>query len=184
MSDLKKIAKELDGVGDGAVYLIEADVEDAPAATIEAIRSVTKSGLSAIVISASRPYNNLMSLYSKSGIDTKKVYIIDCVTKASSERLEEAGNVVYLDSVSDLTTMSLALNAMVESIRGGKAVFLDSISTMLIYNRPDIFAKFIHVMLTKLRVSGVGGILISSESANNREVRAEIVQLCDRVIKV
>ena len=34
-----------------------------------------------------------------------------------------------------------------------------------------------------MRIKGIGGILISLEGDTNKEVRAEIAQLCDRVIK-
>ncbi len=184
MADIKKLARELAEADEGAVVLVETPIENAPEVGLEAIRAMVKRGYTGIIVSASRPYTNLVSVYAKNGIDTKKVFIIDCVTKASSVEPEEAANVVYLDSVSDLTTMSLAINNAIESVKGEKFIFLDSISTMLIYNKPDIFAKFVHIMMTKMRVGSVSGILISFESENNKEVRAEIVQLCDKVIKV
>jgi hypothetical protein len=184
MADTKKLAKELADVDEGTIVLVETAIENAPEVGLDAIRTMVKKGFTGIIVSASRPYTNLVAVYEKGGIDTKKVFIIDCVTKASSVEPKEAANVAYLDSVSDLTTMSLAINNAIETIEGKKFVFLDSISTMLIYNRPDIFAKFVHIMMTKMRVGSVSGILISFESENNKEVRAEIVQLCDRVIKV
>lgn len=184
MPGTAKLAKALSDVGDGSIVLIETAIEKAPDVALNVLKVMTKKGFGGIVVSASRPYSNLVPLYEKSGIDTKKLLIIDCVTKASSVEAQKAENAVYLDSVSDLTSMSLAIWKAIEEGKGQRFLFLDSISTMLIYNKPDIFAKFIHLMLTKLRVSGVGGALISFESAGNREVRAEIVQLCDRVVKV
>jgi len=35
-----------------------------------------------------------------------------------------------------------------------------------------------------MRINGVGGLLISLTDKTNREVRAEIAQLCDKVIKI
>jgi len=55
---------------------------------------------------------------------------------------------------------------------------------MLIHNPPTAFGKFVHCLLTKMRLLGAGGILLSLETETNKEVRAEIAQLCDRVIKV
>ena len=63
-------------------------------------------------------------------------------------------------------------------------LFIDSITTMLIHNDPHIFARFIHNILTKMRLYGTGGLIISLEEKTNREVKAEIAQLCDKVIKI
>ena len=63
-------------------------------------------------------------------------------------------------------------------------VIFDSITTMLIHDKPYIFARFIHNVLTKMRIYGVGGVLISIADNSNREIRAEIAQLCDKVITI
>jgi hypothetical protein len=52
------------------------------------------------------------------------------------------------------------------------------------HNKPYIFARFVHNVLTKMRLKGVGGILISLQNTSNKEIRAEIAQLCDKVIKI
>jgi archaellum biogenesis ATPase FlaH len=71
-----------------------------------------------------------------------------------------------------------------ERVKGKKFIFIDSINTLLIYNQPNTLAKFIHSILTKMRINNVSGLLISLESETNKEVRAEIAQLCDGIIKV
>jgi hypothetical protein len=63
-------------------------------------------------------------------------------------------------------------------------LFIDSITTMLIHNKPHVFARFIHSVLTKMRLNGTGGLLISLKDKTSREVRAEIAQLCDKVTKM
>ncbi len=91
---------------------------------------------------------------------------------------------LYLESVADLTKISLSISECIKAIKGKKFIFIDSITTMLIHNKPDVYARFIHNILTKMRMSGINGLLISLENETNKEVRAEIAQLCDRVIKV
>ena len=63
-------------------------------------------------------------------------------------------------------------------------IFFDSITTMLIHNEPYVFARFMHSIFTRMRLNGIGGIMISMTDRTNREVRAEIAQLCDKVIKI
>ena len=83
-----------------------------------------------------------------------------------------------------LTDISLFITERLKNTNGKKFVFFDSITTMLIHNEPYVFARFIHSILTRMRLSGAGGLLISLAEKTNREVRAEIAQLCDKVIKI
>jgi len=55
---------------------------------------------------------------------------------------------------------------------------------MLIHNRPGTFACFMHDILTKMRIHKIGGLLISLKETTNKDMRAEIAQLCDKVIKL
>ncbi|MCK5342920.1 MAG: hypothetical protein KAR20_05930, partial [Candidatus Heimdallarchaeota archaeon] len=59
----------------------------------------------------------------------------------------------------------------------------DSSSSLLIHNDPSLFARFIHGILTKMRIHQTSGLLISIEQQTDKEIRAEIAQLCDRIIK-
>jgi len=71
-----------------------------------------------------------------------------------------------------------------KKLNGKKFVFFDSLTTMLIHNEPYVFARFIHSILTRMRLNGVGGVLISLTDSSNYDIRAEIAQLCDKVIKI
>ena len=55
---------------------------------------------------------------------------------------------------------------------------------MLIHNNHSVFARFIHSILTKMRINGVGGVLVSLQDYSNKEIRSDIAQLCDKVIKI
>lgn len=90
---------------------------------------------------------------------------------------------MYRDVVSDLTNISLSIKRL--WIRfGEKFVFIDSVTTMLIYNTSEIFASFMHGWITKLRIKGFLGFLISAEKETEENVRSQIVDLCDNAIKI
>ena len=55
---------------------------------------------------------------------------------------------------------------------------------MLIHNNPKTLSKFIHSILVKMRIGNINAILINIEEETDKETRAELVQLCDKVIKV
>ena len=83
-----------------------------------------------------------------------------------------------------MTNISVSLHDSIKKIKGNKFVLIDSINTMLIHNKPDIFARFMHGILTRIRLYNINGILIAIESETNREVRAEIAQLCDKITHI
>ncbi|MEK6984246.1 MAG: hypothetical protein AABX33_06755 [Nanoarchaeota archaeon] len=71
-----------------------------------------------------------------------------------------------------------------KKFKGKGYFFIDSVSTMLIHNNHQTLARFIHSILVKMRLNNVSGILISIEEETDREIRAELIQMCDKVIKV
>jgi len=177
--------KEFDDLPSGWIVLLETSAEKALEISLSTIRYlIDKKQYIGIVVSASRPYKNITQLYQQKGIDTNKILIIDCISKSQSINLENAGNVLYLDAVSDLTSISLAVKGSMEKIQGNKFVFIDSITSMLIHNEPTVFARFIHGVLTKMRISGTSGLLISLERETDKDIRAEIAQLCDKIVRL
>ena len=180
----KQVIQELNALPEGYIVLLETNPEHILDLNIDVIKTLTQKGYLGIILSTSRPYSNIISLYKKNGIDTNRIFLLDCITKSQSASQQKAGNVMYLEDVSGLTQISLSLKQAMEEIQGNRFVFVDSINTMLIYNKPTIFAKFIHTLMTRMRVNGITGLLVSLENETNREVRAEIAQLCDKIIKV
>lgn len=178
------IEKEFDDLPDGWIILLETSAEKALEVSLRALQYlISKKNYIGIVLSASRPYKNLLQLYGKKGIDTNRILFLDCISKSQSLDVEQKGNVLYLEAVSDLTSISLALKGSMEKIQGEKFVYIDSITTMLIHNKPEVFARFIHAILTKMRIHGISGLLFSLEDETDKEIRAEIAQLCDRIVK-
>ena len=164
--------------------LIETTAENALEMSISAVKILTSKDYTGIILSASRPCKNLLDIYNNSKIDTKKVVVLCAVCRSQGVDAEDSSNVLHLERLSALTQISISINEAINRIKGDKFLFIDSVTTMLIHNQPNTFAMFIHTVLTKMRVNGVDGYLISLETETNKEVRAEIAQLCDKVVKV
>ena len=177
------LAQELNNLpSDSIVY-----IETTPEKTLEVSNAIVKYFSSrndkGVIVSGNRPYTTLMNLYRNNGIDVSKMFIIDCISKGLNGD-NETRNVSYVENLSSLTDISLSLDEHINNSVSKKFIFFDSLTTMLLHNKPVILARFIHNILTKMRLSGVGGVIISLQDINNREVRAEIAQLCDKVIKI
>lgn len=178
-----KLKKELGNLPEGWIVLVETNVETISDAGLALTKLLIDKSYSGIIISASRPCNNLLELYKNKKINADKIFVIDCVCQGQGIKKSTSG-VLHLDSVSSLTDISIALDNALQKKTGKTFVFVDSILSMLIHNDPHTFAKFIHGILTKIRINKANGLLISVENETNKEVRAEIAQLCDKVIHV
>jgi hypothetical protein len=183
MVNISKLKSALNKLSDGTIVLLETTADKSFETALASLAYMTSNSDNGIIISASRPYVNLMKVFQKNKINTSRIFILDLISKSQAADVD-ANNVMYLDNVSSLTNISLAINDCIKKIPGKKFVFIDSITTMLIHNEPYVFARFIHSILTRMRIHGVDGILVSLEDKTNREIRAEIAQLCDKVIKI
>lgn len=182
--NIKKLESELKALPKGGIMLIETAAENALEMSISAIKILTRKNYTGIILSASRPCRNLLDIYNNNRIDTKKVAVLCAVCRSQGVNTKDSFNVLHLEKLSALTQISISINETINSIKGDKFIFIDSVTTMLIHNQPNTFAMFIHNVLTKMRVNGVDGYLISLETETNKEVRAEIAQLCDKVVRV
>ncbi len=183
MVDIKKIEEALNDISEGEIILLEINPDNSSETTLASLEYLVNKNDTGIVVSASRPYANLLNMYKKNNIDINKIYILDLISKSQAAEVE-AENAMFLDNVSSLTSISLAINECIKKIPGKKFIFIDSITSMLIHNDQNVFARFIHSLLTRMRINGVDGVLVSFQGRINDEIRAEIAQLCDRVIKI
>src|SRR4030042_3013167 len=177
MDYLSKLEEELRDVPSDYIIFLETTSDKFLEVSLAAIKLLASRNDSGIIVSANRPYKNLIDFYKKNDIDVSKMFILDCISKNHFES-NNGGNVVFLENAAALTEISLQLDERIKIINGKKFLFIDSITTMLIHNEPHIFARFVHSILTKMRLYGTGGLIISLEEKTNREVKAEIAQLC------
>ena len=94
------IKKEFADLPDGWIVLLETSAERSLEISLEALHHlITEKNYIGIVLSASRPYKNLVQLYQHKGIDTNRILFLDCISKTQSIDIDQTGNVLYLDSI-------------------------------------------------------------------------------------
>ena len=185
MNYIKKLQEELQKLPDDSIVFLETTDDKLFEMGLFSIKRLSDKNYSGIIVTANRPYSNLVNLYKKNGIDVSKLFFLDCISKNLNGHVK-ADNVIFIENLSALTDISLSINERINNGLGNnKFIFFDSITTMLIHNKPYVFARFVHSILTKMRLNGIGGVLVSlAGDNNNKEVRAEIAQLCDKVITI
>jgi len=184
MNYIKKLKEELQKLPDGSIVFLETTEEKVFELGLLSVKRFSDKNYSGIIVSANRPYQNLVNLYKKNGINVDKMFFLDCISKNLNGQIR-ADNVTFIENLSSLTDISLSIHKQINNGHGNKKfIFFDSITTMLIHNKPYVFVRFIHSILTKMRLNSIGGILISLTGDKNNEIRADIAQLCDKIITI
>ncbi len=103
------------------------------------IDSVVKSfkNIPGIYVSLNKTQKSTENILKKAGINTNKLFFIDCVTT------EKTRNDVLHIAPDQLHLLSPAIYAFMKDIKGEKFLIIDALSTLLIYNDEDNVAKFV-----------------------------------------
>jgi hypothetical protein len=125
-----------------------------------------------------------MNVFQENKINSDSVFIIDGITPLSSG-IKKVGNAVFLGSPRALTHISIAAGAVMEKLDKNKSfLFLDSLSTLCLYNNTLNVTRFLHFLINQMHKFGTLGIILSVESEMDKGMIAELSQFCDRVIEL
>jgi len=178
------LEQELKHLPENWIFMLETSAEKSLNVNIQAMKILTHKLLSPIYISTSRICTDLIKIYSKNNIDVDKIFILCFFCKFQRVSTKDTEKVIHFSNVSTLTKISLDLTGIKGFFKHGKTFFfLDSITGSM-YKNPKVLAKFVHRILVKMRISNINGILIAIEEDIDRGIRAEIAQLCDKVIRI
>ena len=164
------------------IVLIEANSEDISGVVIDILKAIIGKKNEGVIVSASRPFINLVSILKEKDIDIKKLSFIDCVTQPTGEKTERP--CTFVQTSANLTEISIALEESSKNFKGDGFFLIDSISSMLIYNDRLTLTRFFHSLFVRMRTKKISGAILMMREDNNIEVRAEIGQLCDKIIKL
>jgi len=122
------------------------------------------------------------TLLGKNNIKSDNIFYIDTLSEMVGAKNCAEDKCLLISSPHSLTEISIALDKAVKSVKEEKFVFLDSVSTLLIYNHMHTVTKFIHFLSGKIRNWGIEGILISVEKESRSELVNSLSQFVDKVI--
>lgn len=142
------------------------------------------SGKTVIYITTNKPYKSMVNLFEKEKIGNK-VFFIDCISKSilgESVHDDENQNCIFIESPQSLTAISIAINESMKHISGGdRVLFLDSLSTLLIYNDVSTIGKFSNFIINKMGTFGVDIIVLSLDSDIDKDIMKKIKSFVDEV---
>jgi len=171
---------EMDNSG---VILVIADAAILRSCVLKSIQKLCQEGKTGIVISLSEPQIILKKELVKNSVDTSGLIFIDGVTVSAMGKPGTEENCFYVNKSSDLTGLGIAITkamALIEN-KENMVIILDSVSTLLIYNDPNLIIRFLHMLVNKVRLNDAIGVLFSAKNAIDPIVTAQITAFSDSV---
>ncbi len=180
-----RITESLVEAGPKSVVLVSSTSErehEIPAAVLDGL--VRHMGAGVVYISFSKPYGLLSAQMRDAGIPSDDVYFIDLTSMMAGNASARNQNVVYIENPSSLEEVSMRLGGMIDRVKSaGKCIVLDSISSLLIYNKDKIVKEFIHFMINKAKLEGLGCVILSTDKREAEELVKTLTPMVDKTLR-
>ncbi|MEM7821535.1 MAG: hypothetical protein QXX38_01840 [Candidatus Aenigmatarchaeota archaeon] len=147
---------------------------------------IREKSFAGIYITVNKPYEVLLRYLKENDIRTDGIFFIDAISKMVAEEIKMTEDCLFIPSPSQLTDLAIALSQALEGMKRKekKFIFLDSVSTLLVYNPFEVVAKFVHFIISRLRLFGLVGLLISIEKQIDEKMINILIEMCDGVVEV
>lgn len=177
----KRVTKELTRVkAKKGIFSFVSGPQDYKIVNEEIMRYLTnKSRLSGLYVALSSPYTQISKELEAKKIHTENIVFIDGVTGKKSK----TDSCVTLKNRNSLTELSLVMSQACKN-KAIKFIFLDSVSTLLIYNNLEITERFMNFFINKIKNLDLLMIMISIEEDKSNKLMPVLAQFCDRSVKI
>ncbi len=142
-----------------------------------------KYKLKGIYITLNMSHSTLENHLINKGIDVSKLHFIDSMDRKDLKS-SKADNCTFVPNPQALTELSLAITNLINT---GKYdfLFLDSISTLLVYHSLKTTAQFTNYLMNKLRNFNLRAIIISlNDDEESKKLIPIISQFCDECVQL
>lgn len=113
------------------------------------------------------------------------IIFIDAITLPSGGKTNDSDRCLYLSDLRNLSDLAVIIDEAIDAIPyENKFLFLDSLSTLLLYNNTGSAAKFAHFLTGKLRAFDLDAIFLSLELESDAEFLTQLSLFCDKKINL
>ena len=161
------------------VVLLSVNPVAYQAGVMDAIRYFTGRFGKGLYVTLNKPSAVLQGTFERAGLTPGSLLYLDSITSTSERRTDTCQ---YLGRMRELTDLCIALAKMI-SEKEVKFVFVDSVSTLLIYNDSNSVARFCHSVTEKLRSLNLPAVLVLVEMEEGKGIAAQLAQFCDAYVE-
>lgn len=179
----------LAGLPSNYLIMVTSPPEEYVATILSVLEHVVTPQTTGVYISVNKPYFSLTEIMQAQKIPTENMYFIDCASGLMGKTPQELEKTYILSGPTNLTELSITLSTLLSSdkLKGKESqtvLFLDSISTFLIYNDANVVARFLHTIAGRIRTHNIRGIFFSLHDDITKGAIASTVQFHDKVLRI
>ncbi len=143
------------------------------------MRVLSKRFKNICYISLNRPHNILARAFREYGIDVKRIFFIDAVSKQPEPDIK----VLLIPSPRSLMELDTGIEEIIMGM-GADCFVFDSLSTILLYGDSLVLTKFFHVLSLKLRSINASAFFTALEKHVSSNLISDISMFADSVVRV
>lgn len=174
-------------LGKDWINLLEIPMDNHLEVTTEALKIlINEQGYECVYVTLSKPAPELEKLFKSKGVDTSKLSFVDAISRMYGVKQVPSKKYNYTSGPIDIDSITIALKSLLASLnQEKKLIFLDSITTVLLYNSLPKTIRFSQFLTQTLKKIGVDGVLVSvAKGLTNERLVQEISKLCDKAISI
>lgn len=144
-----------------------------------------KNNTFCVYVTISRPYNALLKQYDELINNSKNIKFVDCVSRISGISTTDS-NCTYVESPTMLEKLGLEIINLFKEAdeRSEKFLIIDSLSTLMVYNDPDIVTKFFYYLVNITRSRSIhSAYLVIEEEEVDKQIK-KLINLTDKIEKI
>jgi KaiC/GvpD/RAD55 family RecA-like ATPase len=173
----------------GWITLLNAPLDRYMDVNAEAIRVLIEDmGFQGIYITVNKPYDELVKEFTQRKLNVSRLRFVDAVSQMYGRNSKDTPSCIYVNGPLSITAIVEAVRKFIPSMKKPKAkvfVFIDSITTVLLYNHLPRTVRFSKFLTQDLRKTQVNGIMVSVAAGMTSErLIEEVKQFCDEVIDI
>lgn len=131
-------------------------------------------------VTLNKTFDSLKELSKKNNIDLKDIVFVDAISKTIKETPDQADGSYFVSSPGALTELSIAVNKLLA--HGFEYLIFDSITNIAIYQKQAPVAKFISILVNKIKAANTKTVFYAVHLKEHSELIQECSMFFDKVI--
>ena len=133
------------------------------------------SGKKICYVSLNKPYTTIADTVK---LNLKNVIFIDCVSGGVTK--PKGYSVIFVSSPKALTDLSIDI---VENMKKSDVIIFDALSTLLVYNDSATVIKFVHSIVSKIRMTKTKVIFMTLKEDTDTDMMKDLSMFVDKIDK-
>jgi len=114
----------------------------------------------------------------------KSLWFVDCFSWTLGKPPEAERKDILVPGPSALNDLSIGIAQSMQNAADGAAVVFQSVSTLLLYNNPDMVFRFVQILGSRLKYSNAMTLLHLESDMHDEKVVTTMKHLADEVIEL